>query len=168
MKSFLIIGSLMISKLAFTQPALKLFVYSQVFTPGIVPQRDIPSENGGSRESKPAATTQYYIYVTGSPAGTVKPDQVWLNGTWHKVSKTTVVKTPVKTDIPVPKVLVPALRQQLIRIDYGNPLPAIKKPFPALAKMMAASEFIARVVWKGKFYYFPLKKITVLDPVHAF
>ena len=66
MKSLLITGLLILGKLSLAQTPVKLFVYSQVFTPGMVPQRDIPSEKGGARVNKPSATTLLYICVSWS------------------------------------------------------------------------------------------------------
>jgi hypothetical protein len=167
MKSLLITGLLILGKLSLAQPPVKLFVYSQVFTPGMVPQRDIPSENGAARVNRPAATTQYYIYAAVGSAVSIYPDQVWIKGQWYKISKTNLVKAPVMSDVPATKVLVPAGHKKVLGADLGAALPAIRKPFPGLVKMMSDAEFILRFAWKGKFYYSPLKKITVLDPVHA-
>ncbi len=108
MKSLFIMGLLILGKLSLAQPRVKLFVYSQVFTPGMVPQREIPSENGESRVIKPSATIQYYIYAAVDPAVSIYPDQVWINGQWYKISKTKLVKAPVMSEVPVTKVLVPA------------------------------------------------------------
>lgn len=167
MKSLLITGLLILGKLSLAQPPVKLFVYSQVFTPGMVLQRDIPSEKEGTRVNKPSATTLYYIYASVGPAVSIYPDRVWIKGQWFKISKTTLVKAPVMSDVPATKVLVPAGYKKVVRAELGAALPAIKKPFPGLVKMMSGTEFILRFAWKGKYYYSPLKKITILDPVHA-
>lgn len=167
MKSLLMTGLLILGKLSLAQSPVNLFVYSQVFTPGMVPQRDIPSENGGSRVNKPSATIQYYIYVAVDPAASIYPDQVWIKGQWYKISRTKMVKVPVRSVAPVTKVLVPAGPKKVLQAILGAALPALKKPFPGLVKMMSEAEFILRFAWKDKFYYSPLKKITVLDPVHA-
>lgn len=165
MKRCLLIAFLFMNLVLKSQPGVNLFVYSQSFTPGIVPQRDIPSESGNIPAKKPLVTTQHFIYFSISPSITVQPKKIWINGQWYSIGKSEIVKTPVKTDVPVNRILVPATKEKVTRLHPGNMLPSIKKPFAALRKMMKTTEFILCSVSGGKTYYTPLQKIIVLDPV---
>ena len=167
MKNFLVTGILFLHLQAVAQPPVQLYVYAQVFTPGIVPQRDIPSENGRSAVNRPSAITQYYIYVATAASVSILPEKVWIRGQWYKINSSAVVRTPVKTDFPVPVQLVPSLQKKVLQLEPGDTVPAIRRPFASLAKMIRNDEFILRFVWKGKVYYRSMAKISVLDPVHA-
>lgn len=159
---FLLLGQAMPA-----QPVVKVYAYSQVITPGIVRQRDIPVENGSAPASKASAATHYYIYAVVSPAVSLQPRQVWIQGQWYTIGGSTIEKTPVQIEVPAPRVLVPATRQKVIQVEPGDSLPVIKKPSSALVKMMKQSELIFSYQWKGKLYYTPVTKITVLEKVHA-
>lgn len=167
MKNFLITGILFIQLQAIAQPPVQLYVYSQVFTPGIVPGRDIPTENGKPVVNRPSVITQYYIYAATATSDFILPEKVWIKGQWYTIKSSKLVKTPVNTGSPDPVQLVPALSKNVKQLESGDPVPAIRKPFASLARMIRNDAFILRYVWKGKVYYRSLAKIKVLDPVHA-
>lgn len=167
MKSFLLLVALAFIFPAGAQPVTKLYAYSRVFTPGIVRQRDIPAENGNPAASKPLAVVQYYIYAKmKTPAG-VQFRQVWINGQWYAIARTSNRKTPVQIETPSPKTLVPATSQKIMQIEPGDSLTIIKKPFAALASMMKKAALILCYAWKGKLYYIPLQTIPELEKVVA-
>ena len=85
MKNFLI-SIILFTRLEGTaQPSLHLYAYSQVFTPGIVPQRDIRSEDGQVAVNRPSANTQYYIYVVTASSVSILPERVWINERWYNI-----------------------------------------------------------------------------------
>lgn len=167
MKNFLLISAFLSGGPLAAQPVIKLYAYSQVFTPGIVPQRDIVSENGSPEPNKPLAIIQYSIYASLTPAASVQFNKVWIKGQWYKIRTTADVTTPVITDQPVVKTLVPATTQKVVQVQQGDSLLSPQKSFAALRKMMNQSELIVAYIWKSKTYYIPVKKITELEPMHA-
>lgn len=167
MKSFLLASYLFTSLYSKAQMPVNVYAWSQVFKPGIVVQRNLPSENGNPLVKKPAAVTQYIIYVAHSYKEPLQLKKIWIKGTWYRVQKATVVTTPVVTEQPESITLIPATSRKVIRAEPGYSLAAQQKTFPALISMMKSAELIAVYTRKGKTYYLPLKKITVLDPVHA-
>ncbi len=167
MKNLLITGILFTHLQGEAQPSVQLYAYSQVFTPGIVPRRDIRAENGKSTVNRPTAITQYYIYVVTAASVSIQPEKVWIREQWYTIKSSAIVKTPVKTDSPAPVQLVPSLQKRVLQLEPGDPAPAIRRPFASLARMIKKDALILRYVWKGKVYYQSLAKITVLDPVHA-
>ncbi|MBM3415673.1 MAG: hypothetical protein FJY20_04325 [Bacteroidetes bacterium] len=167
MKNFLIISALLSAGSIAAQPVIKLYAYSQVDTPGIVPQRDIPAEDGAAPVKKPAAVISYYIYASLSRIAAVQFSRIWIKGQWYKIRTTAAVTTPVITDQPVVKTLVPATRQKVVQVQQGDSLIAPQKSFAALKKMMSNSKLILAYTWKSKTWYIPVKKITELEPMHA-
>ncbi len=167
MKNFLLVGILFFQWQATAQPPVQLYVYAQVFTPGIVPGRDIPSENGNSVVNRPSVNTQYYIYAAIAVSVSILPEKIWISGQWYNIKSSAIVKTPVKTALPDTVQLVPVLQHKVMQLEPGDPAPAIRRPYASLARMIRNDAFILRYVWKGKVYYRSLAKIYVLDPVHA-
>lgn len=167
MKSFLLVNCLVAYILSNAQMPVNIYAWSQVFKPGIIVQRDLPSENGNPPVKKPAAVTQYIIYVAHSYKEPLQLKKIWIKGTWYRVQKATVVTTPVVTEQPESITLIPATSRKVIRAEPGDSLAAQQKTFPALSSMMKGAELIAAYTLKGKTYYLPLKKIKELDPVHA-
>jgi len=167
MKSFLFLLFLIGSRVVEAQPEVSIYAYSQVFTPGMIRQRDVPAENGSVPVKAALSVIQYYIYVAVSPSASLQLKEIWIKGQRYKIKRVTVVQTPVKIETPSVRVLVPASRQKVIKAEPGDSLPVIKRPFPALKKMMKQSELIVSYSWDGKVYFTPVRKITVLETVHA-
>lgn len=167
MKSFLLLVLLALAFPAGAQPATKLYAYSQVITPGIVRQHDIPAETGNHAERKPLAAVQYYIYAKMKTQAGVQFRQVWIKGQWYAIARTSNSKTPVTIETPSPKILVPVSKQKLVQIEPGDSLAITKKPFAALASMMKKAELILCYAWKGKLYYAALQSIPELEKAHA-
>lgn len=167
MKSFLMTCYLFTTLLTNAQIPVNVYAWSQVFKPGIVVQRNLPSENGNPPVIKPATVTQYIIYVAHSYKEPLQLKKLWIKGTWYRLQKVIVVNTPVVTEQPESITLIPATRRKVIRAEPGDSLAAGQKTFPALSSMMKRAELIVVYVRKGKTYYLPLKKITALNPVHA-
>lgn len=166
MKTIIIISSLIISQAAFAQLNVKLYGYSQEVTPGMVPQRDIPDENNGGRVLKtPAVTTFYYVYTRTSVL--IQPDEIWIGGKWHVATTKLVKATPVVTEYPAKKTLVPFTKLKVQLIERGDTLTNTAFITPALKKMMTANELIISYTWKGKKNYAALKKLTVLETIHG-
>lgn len=167
MKSFLFAAFLLIAGIMQSQPVTKAYAFSQSFTPGIVPQREMPGEDGTIGTRKSYVTVVHYIYILLKPASSVKVTKVWIKGQWYAISDTALLKAPVLSEQPAVKTLVPATKQTVIQIEPGDSLPPAKKMFPSLAKMTKESELVIVYTWKNRTWYLPVKKFTILDPVHG-
>jgi len=152
--------------LAFAQPVTKVYAYSQSFTPGIVPQRDI-AEKPGAAFQKSHTIINYYIYLKLGSSALVQPKQIWIKGKWYKIIRSSPVKTPVFADQPGKKILVPSTGYKVLQVQPGDTLQAIGKLSGTVKKMMNNSELVIAYNWKGVTYYNSVKKITVLERVHA-
>src|SRR5687767_6914701 len=99
MKKGLFVIGIIISLAGIAQPTVKLYGYSQQYFPGMVPQRDIPDENGeGKVIQRPAVTTNYYVYTRTSAL--IKPDEIWVGGKWYVATGILVKTTPVVSESP--------------------------------------------------------------------
>jgi len=165
MKTIVLITALIISQAGFTQPKVKLYGYSREFIPGMVPQRDVPDENGGQSIKRPPVTVQYYVFT--SSLAVIQPKEIWLAGHWYDVAGSELQSTPVLSDDAEKKQLVPSTNLKVMRIDRGDTINSNLKITPVLKKMIAANELVISYLWNGKKYYTALKKLFVLAPFHA-
>lgn len=149
------------------QPVTGLKAYSQAFTPGMIRQRDIPGEQGGSSTRESLEKIQYYIYALMNPSSQVRFKTVWIRGKWFSVKGSTVQSTPVEAGRPKNTILVPATSQKVMQIETGDSLQKAPVLFPALKKMMKQSELMIGYEWKGKMYYRSLSKIVELEKIHG-
>lgn len=167
MKGSLLTALLLTSYISFSQPSIKLYGYSQKFVPGMARQNDAPDENGGQPIAQPFVKTNYYIYLSSFPSTVITPIAIWIAGKWDTITSASIVKTPVKTDIPGEKQLVPATKLTVKQISIGDTLHKPMFSSPTLEKMMKENELIIYYTWKGKKYFAKLKKLVVLETVHG-
>ena len=149
------------------QPVSRLYVFSRDFQPGMARQRDIPSENNGTVPRVSDATVQYFIYagIHGKQVPVFR--KIWLKGKWYSIHQTEKVSSPVYSSPPDPVQLIPKEKQTIVRIVTGKLFPRKAASFPALQKMMNEQSAILCYQWKGKYFYFPLQSITLLEPVFS-
>lgn len=166
MKRSFLIYCLLISQLVIAQPVTKVYAFSQAFTPGIVPQRDI-AEGPGKAVQKSHTKINYYIYIKLGSSALVQPKQIWIMGKWFKIIRSSLVKTPVYSDGPGKKLLVPSTGYKVLQVQPGDTLQSAGKISPALKKMINSSELVLAYSYKGMTYYSALKKITVLERVQG-
>ena len=167
MKRCLIIPFLLVYQSITAQPAVKLFGYSQVFVPGMIPQEDISGENGGRSPEKSYVVTNYYLFIAASRTAILQPREIWLDGKGFKAIPQQQVKTPVKLEYPEKKTLVAATTLRVTQLALGDSLSASMKPVQTLRKLTTGNQLVVVYSWKGKRYYAVLKKLTVLKPVHG-
>ncbi len=167
MKKGLILFGILIGEVVTAQPALKLYAYSQVFTPGMVPQRDIPGENGSKPVNRPISVVNYYIYLSMSPSVAIQPVEIWVRGHGFNIKKIFSVKTPVVAEGPEKKVLVRGTRQKVQQIGLGDSLVITAGSSAALQKRMRNADLVLAYSWNGKTWYGSLKKIITLPPLHG-
>jgi len=143
--SFLVI-SFSSALIACAQPKIIIHGYSQQFTPGTIPTRDVVGEN---------ADVPIKII----------PSAVWVDGKWDTVAAKNIIKTPFVTDYPSKKTLVPATTKKVYEIIMGDTLIQAIVPTAKLKKQMNDNELIFAYWWNGKKYFAVLKKLTVLEPL---
>ncbi len=166
MKRGFLILSVLIGLLAGAQPVSKLYAYSQVFIPGMIPQRDISEEPG--RSIIPVRTNIiYYIYVKHNNSTLIQPKQIWIKGKWYKILRAPLVKTPIYSDQPGNKLLVPSTGYKVIQLQLGDSLAAVNKLPASVIKLKLNAELILAYNWKGNTYYSSVKNISELEPVHG-
>jgi hypothetical protein len=166
MKRGFLIYCILISQLVFAQPVTKIYGYSQSFTPGIVPQRDI-AEKPGTANRKSHTIINYYIYIKLAGPVPVQLQQIWIKDRWYKIISSPQVKTPVYTDQPGKKLLVPLTGYKVLQVKLGDTLTTIVTPSSAVRKMTNNSELVLVYKWKGNIYYSQLKQVTVLERVQG-
>ncbi|HUR66553.1 MAG TPA: hypothetical protein VMZ03_09390 [Chitinophagaceae bacterium] len=152
------------STVALAQPSLKLYGYSQVTTPGTI-RVDIPEE-GGEKTKAPLFFTNYYIFISTSSSTTIQPKEIWIDGKWRKTANQETVITPFFSAGPERKILVPFTKLKVTRLHTWD-TPGTIKPSATLKKLMKNNELIVSYLWKRKTYYATLKKLTVLEKIHA-
>jgi hypothetical protein len=164
MKRCLLIWFLLMSTVAFTQPSLKLYGYSQTTTPGTI-RVDVPEEGGGTTKA-PLFFTHYYVFLSMSQSTSIQVKEIWVDGKWRKIGNQETVTTPFFSGGPERKLLVAATKLKVKQLNVGDTLDTIK-PSSTLKKLMKNNELIVAYTWKGKKYYLALKKLTVLPKIHA-
>lgn len=164
--SFLVI-SFTCALIACAQPKIIIHAYSQQFTPGTIPTRDVVGENADDFIKHPAVITNYLIYVEVDTAMQITPSAVWVGGKWDTVAAKNIIKTPFITEYPSKKTLVPATSKQVYEIILGDTLKQAIVPTAKVKKQMIDHELIFAYWWNGKRYFAALKKLTVLEPLEG-
>jgi hypothetical protein len=162
MKLIVTIPALLIGSIALAQPALKLYAFSQVTTPGMVPGRDAEDENGKAIP-QPRGSVNYLVYLASS-SKTIQPKEIWIKDRWYAVLRYSVVRTPVYSEPPVKKLLVPSQKWRVIQLQIGDPLPKKSKSDPSTSSGQGIVLFYS---WNKHIYSTSLKKITPLPPIHG-
>jgi transcription antitermination factor NusG len=167
MKRSLLIISFFASQAILAQPAVKLYAFSQMFTPGMVPSEDAPDENGGKRVKGPRTVTNYYIFIAADTSIKIQAREIWIDGKWDTIASLQTVVTPFISEYPRKTTLVPATKNKVQQVNIGEPLKRTVVQTALLKKMMKENEVIVAYIWKGKKYYLSLKKLTVLEIIHG-
>lgn len=156
----MILITLMVSGYCGAQPEIKLYGFSQVSTPGMVPQRDLSVP--GEKPWKAAIT--HYVYLSLKPSVQIQPREIWIEGKRFAVTSS-VVHAPVKLASGV--TLVPPSKSKIIELHKKDSLPALNAPSPRLKKLIRENDLVVYYSWQGRKYYGVLKKIKKLEPVYG-
>lgn len=161
MKKGLLITALLFSLVMAGQPALKLYGFSRVSTPGIVPAREF--DENGRAISKPAnESIGYFIYLAASASLKIQPKEIWIMGKRYMVSSAPVIQSPV---IAGKDTLIKASSLKIQELQWDNN-PSTTTSLPVTVKKLAATnELVLKYQWKGKTWYKTVKKIKELEPV---
>lgn len=167
MKSFLTIFVFFFIARLQGQVPFRVYAYQQEITPGMVRQRDIPDEDEGKvRAADPLVNIQYYIYAAPLTKDSVVFKKIWIRGQWYAVAGRTISPTPVHQEVPVKKTLVPLQKRTTWQLHKGDSLGSSRYP-SYLLNLMKKNELIIAYTYKGKTAYLGVRKITVLEKLHA-
>lgn len=161
-----------IVSIAFAQsyPLVKIHAYSRATLGGAKPGGIV--EEGGS-EVKTAAVEKlnYFFYAEYRSAFKFTITGIWIKGKSYGIKTEPVAATPVTINIVSPEgseskvTLVPATANKILHF-YPSGQPAItSKPTAWLKNLLESSELVIKYQWKGKSWYYAVKKINRLDPV---
>ena len=169
MKKLWFLFFLVISCSAVGQPAVKIYAYSRVTTPGTVPV--IPDESGKPSGVKIKTGENYYIYAVYAGSAKISFAEVWIGGKYFQTQTERIESTPVLSinndnpSNPVKEILVPATTKNVISISpVGTPGDKTVKA-SWFRKMAKNTELIVSYFYKGKKYFIGVKKIKPLLPV---
>lgn len=143
------------------QPTLKLYGFSRVSTPGMVPAREF--DENGRTISKPAQeSVGYFIYLAANASLDIQLKEIWIMGKRYKIKSVPAIQSPV---IAGKDTLVKRTSQKVQELQWdSNPLNTTGIP-SAIKKLAANNELLLKYQWKGKTWYKTLKKIKKLEPV---
>ena len=161
MKWLFIISSFFFSGLALGQSSPKLYAYSQDFTPGMIPGRQ--SENGMATNLARTRTT-YFIYFSQSSKEKVDFDKIRIGKQWYTIAQVDTVKSPVYTDEPQRKLLVPLTKNQVLQLRIGDTCTASPGNFNT---KISSATVVLLYKWKAKKYKVISSAIKKLPAVHA-
>lgn len=161
MKKGFLISALLFSLVMAGQPALKLYGFSRVSTPGMVPAREF-DENGRTINKPANESIGYFIYLAANASLKIQPKEIWIMGKRYRVSSAPVIQSPV---VAVKDTLVKSTSLKVQELKWNNNLLNTTSLSKSVKKMTAANELVLKYQWKGKTYYKSLKKISKLEPV---
>jgi len=170
MKKLIFLFFILISFSAISQPAVKIFAYSQAVSPGIVP-KGVIGENGKTISTKKEIPVNYYIFASYSKSAKINIEEIWIKGKFFNPIVKNVDSTPILSinenipGNPVKEVLVPATIQKVISLNPGHLIKDIFIQSPSFKNLAKHSELIISYVYKRKKYFIGIKKIKVLEPV---
>lgn len=160
-KKGLLVTALLFSLAMAGQPALKLYGFSRVSTPGMVPAREF-DENGRTISQPANESVGYFIYLAANASLKIQPKEIWIMGKRYTVSSAPVIQSPV---VAGKDTLVKATSLKIQELKWDNSLLNTTSLSKAVKKMTAANELVLKYQWRGKTYYKTLKKISELEPV---
>jgi hypothetical protein len=150
--------------------AVKIYGYSQVTLPGIIP---VETDEQGNRIRKmPERKPMYHIYIVSDKPG-ITINDLYIKREKYSFQTEKVLHTPVleeRPDIPekgTKKTLVPKSAGTVFKLA---PVEAAgqTKAAAALQNLLKKSELVVGYTLAGKKYYATLKKIIVLEPIAAY
>lgn len=161
MKKGLLITALLFSLVITGQPALKLYGFSRISTPGMVPAREF-DENGRAISTPANESIGYFIFLAANASIRVQPKEIWIMGKRYLVSSAPVLQSPV---IAGKDTLVKSTSLRIQELQWENN-PLSTKGIPSIVKKMTSNnELVLKYQWKGRIWYKTVKKIQELEPV---
>lgn len=157
MKTLFLISCILICGLALAQSPARLYVYSQQFTPGMIPDRNMNGQGSPTRNS-----TKYYVYFTQAKFAKIQFDFIRLDSQWYRINAIDSMGTPIYLKQPEKKLLMPQTNGMVLQLNIGEICPA-PKGVSDLRKTGAHLIFKQ----KGKKYNLSLSKIKGLPQVQG-
>ena len=155
---------------ALAQASVKLYAYSRVVTPGMVP-KGVIDENGNAVNTKKESPINYYIFVAYNSFAKISFEEIWIKGKFYNTEIKNVDSTPVvitNENIPgnsVKEILVPATKLKVISIMPGKTKNSSLTRSSSFIKLTRHAELIVSYIYHGKKYFIEIKKIKLLQPV---
>ena len=153
-----------------SQPVVKIYAYSQIATPGIIP-KGVTDENGNRINTKKEPAVNYYIFASYSSPAKINFSEVWIKGKFYNVRIKKIDSTPVINvnetipDKPVKVELVPASKGKVLSIIPAETKKSSLIKTSWFINMTKHAELIVSYTYKGKKYFISVKKIKILEPV---
>ena len=170
MKKIIFLIFVLTSFSAISQPAIKIFAYSQAVSPGIVP-KGVADENGKTITTKKEIAVNYYIFASYNKSVKINIEEIWIKGKFFNPVVKSVDSTPVlniNETIPgntVKEVLVPATTKKVISLKPGQLIKNHTIQVSTFRNLAKHSELIVSYSYKGRKFIIGIKKIKVLEPV---
>jgi hypothetical protein len=149
-------------------PILKVYAYSQVVLPG-ARKNNAVEENGTEIKQEAVKKINYFFYAEQKKSAIIKVTAIWIQGEKYTAKTEGKLIIPVEIASAETKkiILMPASENKFILILPGEAATKGLKPSGALKKMIKESELVVAYQWKGKLWYFQVKKIKEIEPVAA-
>jgi hypothetical protein len=148
---------------------INVYAYAQSVTPG-TPPTVLINEGGKEEKTQPVERVNYFLYAEQRRTTHVSFTTVWIKGIPYPVKADSVSITPVEMGSPGKEIymetitLVPKTRQKVWSISPGAALSTPGRPSATLQKLIKKSALVLVYKWKGRLYYYAVKKINKLAP----
>jgi hypothetical protein len=170
-KTTLSIVFAIITSLAFgqTYPLVKVHAYSQATLAGAKPGGVI-EEGGNEIKTVPSEKFNYFFYAEYRPQFKFTLTGIWIKGKRYGVKKEPVLTTPVTINADplegsAKTTLVPATTHKVIYFYPAGLQATGSKPTAWLKNLLETADLVIKYQWKGKTWYYAVKKINMLNPV---
>ncbi|HVT83587.1 MAG TPA: hypothetical protein VHD35_00220 [Chitinophagaceae bacterium] len=151
-------------------PVVNMYAYTQTVLPG---QKKIviPDENGNTIEPAMQKKMNYFFYAEKKKQESIQIIAIWMYGKKYLVRVDPITTTPVLlfqgayADGSRNISLAPGFGNEFLQVLPGSVTTKGAKISGHLKKMVRQSDLILIYLWKGKTWYFPVRKIKNLSPV---
>lgn len=149
-----------------TYPLVKVHAWSQPALSGTKPGI-IVEEGGNQSTAGSTGKMNYYLYAECRTGYKFTITAVWIDGKAYGVKTESINKLPVvmETEQAGKVTLVPATTHKVMQFYPSGQLTISNKASAWLENLVANSAMVIRYKWKGKSWYYAVKKINRLEPV---
>jgi hypothetical protein len=151
-------------------PVVKMYAYIQHVLPG-TKRNVIVDENGNTIEPATQKKMNYFFYAEKKKSETIKIAGIWMYGKKYLARYDNVAATPVEifkgtsSNDSNKITLIPDADNEFVQILPGPTTTKGAKLSGYLKKMVQQNDLVLIYLWKGKTWYFPVKKIKNLSSV---
>jgi hypothetical protein len=149
-------------------PVIKMYAYTQSVLPG-QKKNIIVNENGNTQEQTTPKKMNYFFYAEKKKQEPIKIAGIWMYGKKYLVivspATNTTVEISTNAETSGKITFMPAEDNEFLQILPGYATTKGTNLPSGLKKMVQQNELVLIYTWKGKTWYFPVKKIKNLSPV---